>query len=196
MNLKWRKTGKNDLPAAEALLRKLEPLCVNACSRFIRRESPDRFWALTGGGTISALLIHSRRFLFPLLNGNRDLGAPYFLNRFLSRISIHALQGIREDVELLEAILDRKGFRLPEEIDYDLMFLDKEPRREALTAGPGELVLRQAGVQDREVLFPLQAAYEQEEVLPRDALFNPAACRLSLERIIRQEQILAAELDR
>ncbi|MDR2758979.1 MAG: GNAT family N-acetyltransferase, partial [Spirochaetaceae bacterium] len=171
MNLKWRKTGKGDLPAAEALFRKLEPLCVNACSRFMHRESPDRLWALAGEGTIAALLIHSHCSLFPLLNGHRDLPVPRFLNRFPGRVSIHALQGIREDVELFEAILDRLGFRLSEEIDYDLMFLDKEPRREALAAGPGGLVLRQAGIQDREALFPLQAAYEQEEVLPQDALF-------------------------
>ncbi|MDR1374132.1 MAG: GNAT family N-acetyltransferase [Treponema sp.] len=196
MNLTWRKTGKRDLPAAEALLRRLEPFCVNACSRFIRREAPDRLWALSGDGAVSALLIHSRHSLFPLLNGNRDLPVPRFLNRFPGRASIHSLQGIREDVELFEAILDRTGFRLSEKLDYDLMSLDEAPRRTALTAGPGGLVLRQAGIQDREALFPLQAAYEQEEVLPQDASFDPAACRLSLEHIVRREQILGAELDR
>jgi predicted GNAT family acetyltransferase len=196
MNLKWQKAGKEDLPAVEALLRKLEPLCVNACSRFIHRENPDRLWVLTGEGMLLALLIHSRHSLFPLLNGNRNLPVPRFLNRFLSRASLHTLQGIREDVELFEVILNRMGFRLSEKIDYDLMSLNKEPRREALAAGPGELVLQQAGIQDREALFPLQAAYEREEVLPQDAIFNPAACRLSLEHIVRQEQILAAELDR
>ncbi|MDR2185851.1 MAG: GNAT family N-acetyltransferase [Treponema sp.] len=196
MNLKWQKTGGGDLSAAEALLKKLEPLCVNACSRFIHREDPDQLWALSGDGTLSALLIHSRRSLFPLLNGNKNLPVPRFLNGFWGRVSIHTLQGIREDVELFEAILDRMGFHLSEKIDYDLMSLDEDPRREALAAGPEGLVLRRAGTQDREALFPLQAAYEQEEVLPQDAPFNPAACRLSLECIVKREQILAAELNR
>jgi ribosomal protein S18 acetylase RimI-like enzyme len=194
VNLRWRKTGKRDLPAAEAFLRKLEPLCVNACSRFIHRESPDQLWALSGEGGISALLIHSRRSLFPVLNGNRDVPVPRFLNRSLGGVPVHSLQGIREDVEVFEAALDRLGWGLSEEIDYDLMFLEEEPRPETLAAGPGGLVLRR-GVQDREALFPLQAAYEQEEVLPRDAAFNPVSCRFTLEHIVTREQILAAEME-
>jgi predicted GNAT family acetyltransferase len=43
-------------------------------------------------------------------------------------------------------------------------------------------------------LFQLQSAYDQEEVLPQQAVFNPAACRLSLEHIMDHEHILVAEL--
>jgi predicted GNAT family acetyltransferase len=45
-----------------------------------------------------------------------------------------------------------------------------------------------------EDMFLLQSGYEQEEVLPTGAVFNPAACRLSLERLIAGEHVLAAEM--
>ncbi|GHV61850.1 hypothetical protein AGMMS49587_07060 [Spirochaetia bacterium] len=44
-------------------------------------------------------------------------------------------------------------------------------------------------------LLPLQAGYEQEEVLPRGAVFDPASSRAALEHILAHEHILGAELD-
>jgi predicted GNAT family acetyltransferase len=38
----------------------------------------------------------------------------------------------------------------------------------------------------------LQAAYEQEEVLPGGAEFNPAVCRANLEHLLKHEQMLVA----
>ena len=44
-------------------------------------------------------------------------------------------------------------------------------------------------------LYPLQAAYEQEEVLPPGAVFNPAVCRRGLELLAAGNKMLAAEMD-
>jgi predicted GNAT family acetyltransferase len=41
----------------------------------------------------------------------------------------------------------------------------------------------------------LQAAYEQEEVVPRGSTFSPAASRVNIANIIVNGQTLAAELD-
>jgi ribosomal protein S18 acetylase RimI-like enzyme len=202
MTGQWRKTGKGEIPGQEAFLRSREVFCVTAISRFLHRDFlRDHVWALSGGvsvdgvSAVSALLIQSRRTLFPVLGGNRDVPIPRNLNRFLRKISVHAIQGLRDEADVFEQALARLGHVPAERIDYNLMSLDRGPDPGALAAGPPGLVLRKPEIPDGEALFPLQAAYEQEEVLPRGAVFNPAACRLSLEHIVTREHALAAELD-
>jgi predicted GNAT family acetyltransferase len=84
------------------------------------------------------------------------------------------------------------GLDVREGIDYDLMGLDREPSRKN---GPPGLILRRPGIMDMNGLFVLQAGYEKEEVIPRGAEFNPAACRLTLQHLMEEDQILAAELE-
>jgi ribosomal protein S18 acetylase RimI-like enzyme len=119
---------------------------------------------------------------------------PRFLQAFLAKYPLHAIQGPGEDAERLEAMAAELGWR-PEEVNnYDLMVMDRPPP--ALGGGgPPGLLLRRARREDAEGLFPLQAAYEQEEVLPRGAFFDPAVCRLNLDRILAGEQVLAAEIN-
>jgi predicted GNAT family acetyltransferase len=50
-------------------------------------------------------------------------------------------------------------------------------------------------MEDIDSLFPLQAGYEIEEVLPKGAQFNPALCRKGLEQLVKGGMILAAEMD-
>jgi len=82
-----------------------------------------------------------------------------------------------------------------ESIDYYLMGLDSAPKTEALKTAPAGLVLRLPLPQDEEQLFALQSAYEQEEVLPQNAVFEPTHCRLNLQQILSRERVLVAELD-
>ncbi|GHU58195.1 hypothetical protein FACS189444_1480 [Spirochaetia bacterium] len=196
----WQKQRKDEGPEIEAFLKAREPRCVAACARYLhspsaKKPAHEHLWTLRDrGGTLSALLIHSRRSLLPVFNGNSHIPLPRFLNRFLGKMPIHAVQGLRTEVELLTNAMDLLGYSAAEDIDYDLMALDREPVT-APNAGPGELILRRPGIMDIGNLYPLQAAYEQEEVLPRGVSFNPVSCRLTLEHIIARERILAAELD-
>jgi ribosomal protein S18 acetylase RimI-like enzyme len=153
-------------------------------------------WSLRDGqGKVIALLLHSKRSLFPVFNGLNDVPAPHFLNRLIRKIPVHAVQGLREDALILENIITHFGIRPAESIDYDLMSLDREPPADCFTAGPPGLIIRQPGSPDMAKLLPLQAAYEQEEVLPRGAVFDPSSCRAALERILSHERILSAELE-
>jgi len=194
---RWRKISRDQRPTAEAYLRARERFCVTTCARFLHiQESRGHIWYLPGSeGEISSLLLHSHRTLFPVFNRNKAVPAPRFLNRFLGKVPIHAIQGLREDVELLEALMENQGYFAAERIDYDLMSLDNAPRPEALRAGPAKLILRSPVPEDGEQLFALQSAYEQEEVLPGNAAFNPAVSRLNLESILSKEHVFAAELD-
>jgi ribosomal protein S18 acetylase RimI-like enzyme len=113
---------------------------------------------------------------------------------FLRSYPIHAVQGLRGDAEQMEAVMAGFGYEPAERIDYDLMALDRHPLPVPGEFPPG-LVLRPPREEDGDGLFALQAAYEREEVLPRGAVFDPAVCRLSLDRILKRERVLVAELD-
>jgi ribosomal protein S18 acetylase RimI-like enzyme len=193
---RWYALKKRDFPAAESFLREREKTCVAACACFKQLEKAGRVWFLPGGaGNIASLLIYSRNSLFPVLGENNDIPAPRFLRRSPSLIPVYSVQGLARDAEVLETFLGGMGRQAGRRIDYDLMYTDRNPPTGVLPRGPPGLVLRPADMADIEALFPLQAAYEREEVLPPDAVFNPASCRATLERIIRREYTLAACLD-
>jgi ribosomal protein S18 acetylase RimI-like enzyme len=195
-NLRWDKMNTQTLEETTDFLKARESHCVAACSKFLSRNGgKDHVWSLREGGTISALLLHSGRTLFPVFDRSARRSASYSMTRFLRKIPIHAVQGRLEDTELLDHTLTSLGYECADWIDYDQMTLDGEPDPAALKAGPPGLVLRRPGISDMDALYSLQAAYEVEEVLPKGRVFNPAACRRSLERIIAGEYVLTAELD-
>ena len=195
----WRKIPKNDLQIAETYLRNRENYCVAASARFIGiQKSLGHIWYLGGLGSaeeISALLLHSRRTLFPVFNKKTDISSPDFLTSFLRKTPVHAIQGLREDIELLEPLLEKLGYFHDEHIDYCLLNIDVPPGPEVLRAGPANLILREPAAGDEEELFALQSAYEREEVLPKSAVFNPASTRLNLKHILSSEYMLIAELN-
>lgn len=192
---RWRRAGKRDT-GPEAFLREREPFCVGACARFMHRSAfHDQVWVLRNEeGKIEALLLHNKRSLFPVFNGLNDIPAPHFLNRLIRGMPLHAVQGLREDALMLENMAAPLGFHPAESIDYDLMALDKEPSADCLAAGPPGLIIRQPGSKDMANLLPLQSAYEQEEVLPQGAEFDPSSSRATLEDILAHGRILCAEL--
>jgi ribosomal protein S18 acetylase RimI-like enzyme len=192
---RWRKVAEKDALNAERFLKSREPYCVVACSRFLQGKSAH-VWNLTlPGGPVSAVLIHSGRSLLPVFAAVRDIPLPHFLNRFLGRVPIHAVQGLSKDTDTLEAAMSRLGYAAAERRTYDLMSLEgalKTPSRNGGGRLPRDFTLREAGYEDTESLLPLQAGYEQEEVLPNGAVFNPVACRLNLSHVLGREQVLAA----
>jgi ribosomal protein S18 acetylase RimI-like enzyme len=196
---RWRKIRREERNKAETYLRDREKYCVSASAHFLKSDKDRRsghIWRLSGPeGEISALLLHSHQILFPLFDKNPHVPGPRFLKRFLFKIPIHALQGLREDTEILETRMEEQGYYASEHIDYALMSMDRGPRLEALKAGPANLILRSPLPGDEEALFALQSVYEQEEVLPRNAEFYAPACRLNLQHILSYESILVAEMD-
>jgi uncharacterized protein len=194
---RWHRVLKNERHKAEAFLREREKYCVSASARFLgMKERRDHIWYMPGAkGEISALLIHSRQTLFPVFDKNSQILAPRFLNRFLGKVYIHALQGLREDASRLETLMEDQGYYAADRIDYELMSMDDALKPGTLKAGPASLTLRPPRPEDEDALFALQSAYEQEEVLPVNAVFNPAVTRLNIRNILEREQVLVAELD-
>jgi ribosomal protein S18 acetylase RimI-like enzyme len=194
--VRWRKVQKNERQKAEAFLRERERFCVTACTRFLgAKTSHGHVWYLSEEAEISALLLNFNRTLFPVFGKMSRVSSPKFLNRFLGKVPIHAIQGLQKDAELLETLMKEQGYFAAEWIDYDLMCLDTCPLPETFGTGPAGLILRPPVPRDMESLFVLQSAYEQEEVLPANSVFNPAVCRLNLEHILSRERVLVAELN-
>jgi ribosomal protein S18 acetylase RimI-like enzyme len=194
MKRQWRKATKSDGIRIEEFLRSHEYYCVTACAKFLRRQSPhEQIWYLANqDGAVSAMLLRFAGMIFPVFGSTRDLPPPRFMKRFTGRIPLHAVQGLLDEAETLEAALGKLGYRIAEHRNYDLMTLDGPPERVRADLSLRGLTLRRPGFTDLEAMYPIQAAYEKEEVLPRGAAFNPAACRLSLSSILVHEQSLIA----
>ncbi|MCL2190972.1 MAG: GNAT family N-acetyltransferase [Treponema sp.] len=178
--------------AAEALLKSRERWCMNACHRYINRKSlKGDVWALHDQtGELSALLVHARQGLLPVRGEQGRLTTPHFLRGLFGTVPVHSLQGIKDDVLIMEAEMEKMGLPATEKIDFDLMCMDGRPSGFSF-AGPTRLVVRKPQLADMDSLVALHAAYETEEVQSRP---NPAVSRLHMERIFANEQMLVAEL--
>jgi ribosomal protein S18 acetylase RimI-like enzyme len=192
----WSKMKSRDTTGIELLLRGREKDCVGACGRFIDRNSlKSKVWTLRGKeGELSALILHSKSSLMPVLCGKKEIPCPLFLRGLLRGIKLHSVQGLREEVIVLEKELEQLGGKTGDIFDYDLMCIDKPPNLKGYSIGPANLILRAPQLADLDAVAALQAAYEQEEVLPKSSVFNPMSSRVNTANIITKSHILAAEL--
>lgn len=193
---RWQKMAKRDTAAFESLLRSRERCCMNACSRYLHRDpAKDHLWTLRDtGGAVSAIIICSKRNLLLVLSGQTAIPPPHFLRGLFGVVPVHSLQGLQSDAVILEQALEKSGLKARETIDYDIMCIDKSPVESCLASGPPGLVIRRPEFAEMDALAALQAAYEQEEVLPLGSTFNPAASRMNMERILAHEHVFVAEV--
>jgi len=195
--LKWQKFKKENIANAEKLLRENENNYVSACSRFLSRETAkDPVWILkskTSG--IKALLINSKSILMPVFPGCKEIPSLDFLNGYIRRNNIYSIQGLTEEVKLLEEALRKKRLMAKDVIDYDLMSFDIPSMINKSKNYPAKLELCVPVFGDVEALAPLQAGYEKEEVIPKGSVFNPLSSRINIAKIIKNGKILAAKLD-
>ncbi|MCL2175310.1 MAG: GNAT family N-acetyltransferase [Treponema sp.] len=199
--LKWRKMNyKNDeIFSVSKMLCAMEENYTCACARFISRNpSKDPVWLLCGKKhQPKALIINSRSTLLPVFSGMKEVPSPKFLNSFFQLKKIHSVQGLKEEVLFLESAIENFGREISDSIDYDLMCLESKNNEQLKKNNlPVQgLTLRAPGMTDLDALAPLQAAYEQEEVMHKNSIFSPAASRINLANIISEGRILAAELN-
>ena len=199
----------------EGFLREREAFCVNAISRFYsgiinevwaaKMPCPD---AAKPENNVRGLLLYGKGLLFPVFHFSpamtekfllEDMPLPSFFPSVLKSGPLHCAQGLAGDMDMLETALGKKGIFPSSRYDYELRSLDYSRVSFLKTPwgmdGPPGLVIRKAETSDADGLFPLQAGYEQEEVLPRGAEFNPGLCRRGLEYLLAGNLVLAAELD-
>jgi len=191
----WRKMSNKDVYRVEDLLRDMEDDSVTACGRYLAREQGDSVWMLCGGrNEFYAVLVNSRSTMIPVLCGMKEIPSPLFLKRFFRLKKVHSVQGLKKEVLVLEKYMESFGRTVSERIDYDLMCIDR-PLVNKGNPCAVNIVLRVPRLIDLNALAPLQAAYEQEEVLHKDSVFSAEASRINLANIIKAGRILAAELN-
>jgi ribosomal protein S18 acetylase RimI-like enzyme len=195
---RWRKAHEAEKFVPERFLKERERYCVAACARFRELNyGQDHAWVLAFGDMYgaSAMILHSQRTVFPVFDGQTEFSLPPHLIRALRNIDIHALHGLASDTDTLEKILYPFGFTAREYADYYLMALDSPDDICPVNQMPRGLILRRAERSDEGNLFPLQAAFEKEDVLPKGVKLDVRVCRLRLSKIIDHEKTLIAELD-
>jgi len=196
---RWHEMKNRDIPHVENLLRDMENDCVAACGRFLIREasnSTDPVWLLSRNKEeLLALLMSSRSTLIPVLCGIREIPDTKFLKSFFRKKRIHSVQGLKDEVLVFENALEKMDIFTSDVFDYDLMSLDSLPLQKERLSIFKNVVLRVPQPVDLDQIAPLQAAYEQEEVIPRGSVFSPAASRINLSKIITGGKILAAEIE-
>jgi len=191
----WRKIKKSDFTHVEKLLKGIENYYVNACAKFIAQEKNTHIWVLYGKEEIQALLINFNNNILPVLCGVKKLELDFKKGGFLASKKVHSVQGLKNEVIILEDELGKNGWKAKEIIDYELMSLNAPPYKGKNTSDFSNLVLRTPMMTDIDAMAPLQAGYEKEEVLPSGSTFSPAASRLNLSGIIAKGQVLGAEID-
>ena len=102
---------------------------------------------------------------------------------------IRSIMGLRDHVSALEENIDGRSYA---SIDYHLMVATEAP---PLTGDNDGIVCKRAKLRDSSSLYPLQKAYEIEEVLLNPATFSQRVCYLNLQKSLRNDLIIYAQID-
>jgi ribosomal protein S18 acetylase RimI-like enzyme len=194
---RWWKAGELQKSWPAEFLRAREMTCVAACDRFLNADYlNDSIWLLSRGGYVTrAVLMYSKRTIFPVLDGLTVVPMPIALKRFLLASPVRAIHGLLEDVSVMERSLRPLHYVPATRVDYYLMAYDHSAASlNGVVRTPG-LTLRAAKKSDYRALVEMQVNYEMEEVAINVKRYKPELARLSLSHILSREEVLVAEYE-
>lgn len=178
MNLAWRALRSGRQAEFPGWLSDLEPWTTGLLA-----QEGMRLW---GAGDRAALGIRSGGVVYPVFRDplEPDLGSG--ARQVLDRVGeAWCLMGPAPWVAWAENWMPPS--QIVHRVDYH--FLARPTGVPSVPEGPGEL--RPAGTQDAELLFPLQEAYEKEEVLFVPEEFQPLASRIHFWKTLKRQEIVA-----
>ncbi len=206
--MNWKLLHEESFPELISYLAPLEWGCVSFTSRLLRDgtpELPPRRAARISvcpaqdgekSRITAAVLQTSYGFFYPVFNG-ADIAADRWTGSELRRVlrlttaRVHSIMGRRRDVEMLQGLIAKRPVHT---IEYYLMVQERKGSYDSSRL-PDGLTLRRATVKDAKYLFPLQRAYEKEEVLLPGDRFDSATCLHHLSSSLLDQLIYVAELD-
>jgi GNAT superfamily N-acetyltransferase len=186
----------DDEPALVAFLRRDEATCAGASAR-VRAGGCTAYVDEEAGAIRGAFVATTSGLVLPVLPdgpGDRD-GLATVLGA--GRRPVHSLMGTSASVAAAESAMPVSPST---RIAYRLMILPREAwqgsavHASAEAAAEGVRVHRSC-VRDAALLFPLQRAYELEEVVIDPGLFSDAACLRMLREGLRDDLIFHAARD-
>ncbi len=203
----WRRAGRADLKRLMDFLLAEEWKSVPFTSRLKRPRREGSSAALPpwtrgrvflhdsrGAGLDGAILLTAGGLLLPVLAGQEEAAREADSLSRLDRsfANLHSIMGVSRDVRQVEACLPRPPNH---GVDYFLMTLHaREYLPAPLPPLPG-LAIREARPQDADALFPLQRAYELEEVVLNPQMYSQPDSYRHLKLSLGEQIVLVAELD-
>jgi predicted GNAT family acetyltransferase len=192
--MSWRTAARADMDAVLSFLLQNEALCVPFTARLragLRGQTV--YLARDDRGCVTgSLLVTPAGLLLPLLAGGAGPGPE--LARLLSsgHPPVHSIMGTGRSVAAVETLMPTVSTA---RIEYFLMSVTRAEARPAVAQPDHGVVVRVADERDAEALFPLQKAYELEEVVVDPHHFNDAQCMKLLRKTLREEIVFVAERD-
>ncbi len=203
---KWCTAKHTDIDALRAFLLPRESACVSFTSRLCepgtaamrlppRRLARVLFCRGSGGNIRGAVYAAAGGFLYPVFDTElrRELRQSPASRDGLefSTAKSCSIMGVKQDVRIIEGLIGRPP---DETVEYYLMTEDGRSRPGPGKAPPG-FSIRTARPADADSIFPIQAAYEKEEVLLQTDRFDAAATRYHLRKNLKEHRILIGFLD-
>jgi GNAT superfamily N-acetyltransferase len=198
--MRWRRVREDDGEAIRRFLAEREDLHVASTARYLESDSArDCAWIASDDEIRAFAFLGSGGAFLPVftqdLLADRRAHTVRAVTRCLTLHRVRSVQATAQDAAVAEEALLKLGRVASDSVDYALMGLEGKPSAASLGCGPEGLVITQATRADADALFPLQAAYEREEVIPQGGDLNLAGCRLALERTLASRIVLYAVLD-
>ncbi len=192
--MSWQKASKRDQIILLEFVKGRETRCVPFSARIRNSERRCTIFINQRSGLQiqEALMVTSYGLALPVLeNGTRSSDEQESLAPLLRQlpIDIRTLMGMREDVARIQRL---RGLVPRADIDYFLMGLRRDQFGGARHPPPG-IQIRRATLKDLHWLFPLQKAYEFEEVLLNKEDFNENTSYALFRRSLRNNVVLVAE---
>jgi GNAT superfamily N-acetyltransferase len=187
----WQRAAASRRGLYEPFLREREGECVNIVSRLVRDRPRGHCLAIDQEKLRVRNLVYSsgHGLVLPVFRTNAA-GDGRTLRRLVGA-NIQTVIGCTASVANFEQSV---GLGPAHRCDYYLMQLDPVPAT-PLPDLPCGARLRMAAPADAGSLFPLQEAYEREEVLLRPDQFDPAQSWQSFLAGLARELVIWAELD-
>ncbi len=193
--MRWSHPSAQGDKELDLFLRRHEVHHVQAISRYLSSNSLSPLWvARDKAGKVLSYVFYKARCPLFLIMDDAVNPSDWALRRLTNNGAPSSLQGRPEETELAARALHKAGRRV-HRVRYRIMDLEGAPSGDALKAGPSELIIREAQSQDEAALYPIQRAYEEEEVAPPGTGVDELSCRINLRRIINELPLMVAEVD-
>jgi len=198
----WHSANRGDICRLMKWLRRNEWQHIALSSQLKRNDVKtvfgrivgDRLWIGENEGKVGAALFisHSGVVLPALGDGRSDEITDDFLDAIISshRNRIHSVIGMEDPVMEIE----RRMNRLPPDMQNYRMFVRSNPTVIRM-GGIRNLAIRRATHMDADALWPLEKAYQIEEVLREGNYLNESSVRTHLIRTLREQEVYMAISD-
>jgi predicted GNAT family acetyltransferase len=187
----WRAAGRTDLDSVLSFLLRDESLCVPFTARLRTGARGQTVYIASDekGCVTGSVLLTASGLLLPLIADGSSPGPD--LERMLrsAHPPVQSIMGTGRSASAVEALMPTVPTA---RIEYFLMSVSRQSARPALPPQDSGVVVRMANESDAIALFPLQRAYELEEVVVDPRNFSDAQCMKLLKRTLKEELVFVA----